>query len=496
MGTTSCRSIIYTQEGKPVASAYREYEVLVPRPGWAEQDPNEWWEATKSTLRESLERSGIAAENIAAIGLTGQQPSTVFLDRKGNTLCPSILWMDRRTSSQCEFMKRVVGEERLYEITGLRPDPAYSASKILWTKENMPKVYESTYKVLLPKDYLAYKLTGSIFLDLASACATQLVDIHKGQWSTELIDSLRIRREILPDICSPTTVLGEVSPEIAREVGLTRQVAVVSGAGDTTVSALGSGVVAPARTCVNIGTSSDVMTSVEKPVLDKKMRVGYYIHAVPKKFLSIMGANTSGASLRWFRDSFCQRERENGQSLGLSAYKLMDLQAESIPPGSEGLVFLPYLLGERSPIFDPMARGMFFGITMRHNRAHFVRSILEGIAYSIRDRLEVLKELGVDTPELILAGGGARSPLWRNIIANVTGKSVATLINEESTCIGAIMLAGVGVGTYKDIEKAVREILSFSGRIEPQVETQSIYDRLFPIYRKLYESTRDFTHML
>mgnify|MGYP001045511526 CR=1 FL=1 len=491
LGTTSCRSIIHTAKGKPIASAYREYNVLVPKPGWAEQDPNEWWEATKWTLRQSLERSGVSAEDIAAIGLTGQQPSTVFVDRKGNTLCPSILWMDRRTSSQCEFMKSVVGEERLYEITGLRADPAYSASKILWTRENMPEVYEKTYKVLLPKDYLAYKLTGSICLDLASACATQLVDIHKRQWSSELVNNLRIREEILPDICLPTTVLGDVEPEVARDVGLATKVAVVSGAGDTTVSALGSGAVAPARTCVNIGTSSDVMTSVEKPVLDKKMRVGYYIHAVPGRFLSIMGANTSGASLRWFRDCFYHMEKESEQSLGLAAYKLMDSEAENISPGSEGLIFLPYLLGERSPIFDPLARGTFFGITMRHNRAHFVRSVLEGVAYSIRDRLEVLRELGMDPAELILTGGGARSALWLNIIANVTGKPVTTLVSEESTCIGAIMLAGVGVGVYREMEKAADEILTPSSRIKPQIKIQNVYDRFFPIYRKLYESTKD-----
>lgn len=491
LGTTSCRSIIYTTDGKVAASAYKEYEVLVPKAGWAEQDPNEWWEAAKSTLREALRKSGVAAENIAAIGLTGQQPSTVPIDKKGNTLCPSILWMDRRTSSQCEFMKKVIGEEELYKLTGLRADPAYSASKILWMKDNMPEVYENTYKVLLPKDYLAFKLTGTMFLDLASASATQLVDIHKGRWSSKLVEAFKIRQEILPDLCPPTTVLGDVIPEVAKKIGLTKRVPVVSCAGDTTVSALGSGVVSPGRTCVNIGTSSDVMTCVDRPVLDKKMRMGCYIHAVPGKFLTIMGANTSGASLRWFRDCFCSIEKETGQSLGLAAYKLMDLEAESIPPGSEGLIFLPYLLGERSPIFDPMARGVFFGVTMRHNKAHFIRSVIEGITYSIRDRLEVLKELGIDTPEIILAGGGAKSPLWRDIVANVTSKPTITLVSEESTCIGSSILAGVGVGVYKDVGKAVNEILTFSGRMEPQVKIQSTYDKLFPIYRKIYESTRD-----
>jgi len=339
LGTMGCRSIIYTLEGKEKTSAYKEYTVYVPKAGWAEQDPNEWWEATKFVLKESLKN--ISGDEIVAIGLTGQQPSLVLIDKTGNPLSPSILWMDRRSSSQCEFIKKTIGERELYKITGLRADATYTLSKILWVKENQPHIYERIYKILLPKDYIAYKLTGSISIDLASACATQLVDISTGQWSSELLKTLKIPLEILPEICSPTDILGDIKSEVAKEVGLTKNIPVVAGAGDTTVSALGSKVVAPGNASVNIGTASDVMVCVASPVFDQKMRIGYYIHCVPGRFLSIMGANTSGISLRWFRDHFCTLEKESAQSLGFTPYKLMDLEAEKIPPCSEGLIFLP-----------------------------------------------------------------------------------------------------------------------------------------------------------
>lgn len=496
LGTTACKTIIFDENGQEIVKSLKEYPLETPKSGWAEQDPNKWWMVTVSTLKEANQKAHVDPNNISAIGLTGQQSSTVFLNSNGKVLCPSILWMDRRTTPQCDFIKKAIGEDRIYELTALRIDPMYSVSKILWVRENMPNVFNSTYKIILPKDYIAYKLTGNILVDYTNASATQLLDIKKKEWSDELLDSLDIPREILPDLCSSTDVVGGTTKEISDDVGLNEGTPVISGGGDVACPAIGAGVVVPSRTCVSIGTCSDVIICSDKPALDPKKRVGYYPHAILDKYILIAGANTGGVALRWFKDYFGSSESKRAQSLKVSPYEIMDREAEMTKPGAAGLIFLPYLMGERSPIYDPIARGAFFGITLRHQKAHFIRAIMEGVAFSIKHRLDIAEELGTKISDIRITGGGAKSSLWRQIIADVTNKPVIVLSTGENTCMGAAILAGVGVGVYRSVKKACDRILTVIDRNEPRATFYGSYSELFKAYKKLYESTTSSLNIL
>ncbi len=490
IGTTGCRSILFNLRGQPVSDSYVEYPVETPHSGWAEQDPNQWWKATLYNLKKVLEKAKVSPKKIAVISVTGHQPSPVFLDREGNPLCKSILWMDRRTFPQCKLLRETVGENELYNRTGLRIDPIYSLSKIMWVRKNLPEIFRQTHKILQPKDFIVFKLTGKIFTDYASASATQLLDVHILEWSSELLKIAGISADKLPTLTSSTSIVGGLLGQVASEVGLKQGTPVVAGAGDTTISAVGTGVVKTGYTCVNIGTSSDVMTCVNKPVLDPKKRIGYYPHVIPGKYITIAGANTSGVSLRWFRDEFCILEKESARTLGIDPYNLINLEAQKSEPGAEGLIFLPYLLGERSPVFDPLARGCFFGITLRHHRSDFIRSIMEGIGYSIKHRIEAEEEIGIQVSDIIIAGGGAKSSLWRQIVTDITGKKVKFLAVSEATCLGAAIVGGVGMKIYPTVEDACHKILSLAEEHEPISDHHFVYQGLFNIYKMLYSNNK------
>jgi len=491
IGTTGCRSILFGLKGQIVGSSYMEYPVKTPYPGWAEQDPNQWWKATLSNLKKVLEKSKVDPGKIAVISVTGHQPSPVFLNKEGDPLYKSILWMDRRTFSQCKLLRETVGEDELYSKTGLRIDPIYSLSKIMWIKENLPQILKKTYKILQPKDFIVFKLTGKIFTDYASASATQLLDVRKLEWSPELLKIAGLSVDKLPTLSLSTSIAGNLLGRVASEVGLKEGIPVVVGAGDTTISAVGTGVVRAGCTCVNIGTSSDVMTCVNEPILDPKKRIGYYPHAVPGKYVTIAGANTSGMSLRWFRDEFCILEKESSTGLGIDPYDLMNLEAQKSKPGCEGLIFLPYLLGERSPIFDPLAKGCFFGLTLRHQKSDFIRSIMEGVGYSVKHRIDAEEEIGIPVSNIIIAGGGAKSSFWRQIVADITGKKVKLLAVSEATCLGAAIVGGVGVKIYSTVEDMCDKVLSIVEEHEPIQDNHFVYQSLFNIYKTLYSKNRE-----
>jgi len=490
IGTTGSRCILFDSEGQVVGSSYVEYAVQTPHPGWAEQHPNQWWKSTLSNLTTLLGKTKVDPEKIAVISVTGQQPSPVFLDREGIPLCNSLLWMDRRTFPQCRLLQETVGEDQLYKKTGLRIDPMYSLSKIMWIRENLPEVFRKTQKILQPKDFIIFKLTGKIVTDYASGSATQLLDVQKLEWSPELLRITGLSPDKLPSLSLSTSIAGGLSDQVASEIGLKQGTPVVVGAGDSTVSAVGAGVVRAGHTCVNIGTASDVMTCVRKPRLDPKRRMGYYPHAVPGKYITIAGANTSGISLRWFRDQFCGVEKNSAHSLDLDPYDLMNLEAERSKPGAEGLIFLPYLLGERSPVFDPLARGCFFGITLRHQRCDFIRSIMEGIGYSIKDRIDAQEEIGIKVSSITIAGGAAKSGLWRQIVADITGKKVRLLRVTEATCLGAAVLGGVGVKIYATVEDMCDKVVPTAKVHQPAQHNHATYQSLFSIYKELYSSTK------
>lgn len=490
LGTTGCRAIVFDRTGRAAAMAYTEYEVRTPEPGWAEQDPDVWWQATLQTLRNAVAQAALDPTQVVAIGVTAQQPSPVFVDRQGRALAPSLIWMDQRTQTECGEIEAALGADHVYQLTGLRVDPIYAATKILWVRRHWPDAYNKAHKILLAKDYLLQRLTGAFVSDPATAGSTLLFDLHTLDWSEEILNALDIPRHLLPDTRPSTALAGALRQEVAGDVGLLSGTPVYTCAGDSTAQAIGTRVVIPGETCAVIGTSCDVVTCTSSPVTDPLRRFGCYPHAVPGQYVIIAGANTGAACLRWFRDEFCQAEVESANRLGLSPYALMDLEAARTRPGAGGVVFLPYLMGERSPVFDPLAQGVFFGVSLRHQRAHFLRAILEGVACSIRHRVAISEEQGVQVPHLYIAGGGGNSMLWRQIVADVVGKPNDALSVAESTCIGAVILAGVGVGLFSSIQAACAELLPVAGRCEPRAELGPVYDDLFDVYIKLYEQTR------
>ena len=490
MGTTGCRAVVYDRHGREVATSYLEYEVSTPQPGWAEQDPDTWWQASVHVLGDAVAKAQLDPADLAAIGVTGQQPSPVFIDKDGGVLGPSLIWMDQRTTSQCEEIETALGADRVYRVTGLRVDTNYAASKVLWVRQHWPDVYARTHKILLAKDFLVHRLTGHSVSDYATSASTLLLDIYKLQWWDDILQALDISEDKLPSLCASTDLAGPLLPEVAERTGLLAGTPVYTCAGDTTAQAVGTRVVAPGETCAVIGTSCDVVTCTAAPVTDPQRRFGCYPHAVAGRYVIISGANGGGVSLRWFRDQFCQLETETASRLGLSAYALMDLQAAQTPPGAGGIIFLPYVMGERSPVFDPLAQGVFFGVSLRHTKGHLIRAIMEGVACSIRHRVAIGEEQGVEVPRIYIAGGGGNSDVWRQIVADVTGTPNEAVQATEATCIGAAILAGVGAGLYTSVEAACAEILPTAGLCEARAETGDLYDDLFDVYVRLYEQTK------
>ncbi len=490
LGTTGCRAIIYDLLGCEVATSYVEYPVSTPQPGWAEQDPEMWWNAVLQTLGDAVGKAKLNPGDVEGVGVTGQQPSPVFVTADGSSLGPSLIWMDQRTTAECEEIEQALGAARVYQITGLRLDTIYAASKILWVRRHWPDAYQRAHKILLAKDFLLQRLTGSFVSDYATSGSTMLLDIRKLAWSDDVLRALEIPKEKLPEPRLSTDAAGPLLPNVAKEVGLLAGTPVYICAGDTTAQAVGTRVVIPGETCTVIGTSCDVVTCTEAPVTDPSRRFGCYPHAVAGRYVTIAGANGGGVTLRWFRDAFCGLETESASRLGLGAYLLMDLEAEHTSPGSDGIVFLPYLMGERAPVYDPLAQGVFFGISLRHRRAHFIRSIMEGVACSIRHRVEISEAQGIGIPLIYIAGGGGNSALWRQIVADVTGKPNEALQVSESTCMGAVILAGVGAGLFPSVEDACAGLLPTAGRCEPQTGVRHVYDQVFEVYVQLYENTK------
>ena len=490
LGTTGCRTLVFDRFGKQISNAYVEYEIRMPEPGWAEQDPDTWWQAAVQTIREAVAKASLRPADVVAIGVTGQQPSPVFVDREGRSLAPSLIWMDRRTTVECDEIAAALGAQRVYQVTGLRIDSNFTAPKVLWMRKHLPDAYKRTYKVLPAKDLLLQRLTGEFVSDTATSGASLLFDIRQLTWWAEGLRALDIDADLLPAVRSPTDVAGGLRDDVAAEVGLLAGTPVYVCAGDATTEAVGCRVVVPGEACASIGTSCDVITCTQAPLADELRRFGSYPHAVAGYYVAMAGANTGGVSLRWFRDQFCEAEVESGRRLGLSPYALMDLEAARARPGAGGLSFLPYMMGERSPIYDPLARGVFFGLSLRHKKADFVRAIMEGVACSIRHRLEIIEGQGVAIPYLYLAGGGARSALWRQLVADVTGKPNLVLQVSESTCVAAAILAGTGSGIYSSVESACAELLPVAGRCEPEPGVQAVYDDVFDVYVKLYEYTK------
>lgn len=483
VGTTGTKAILIDPNGDVVASATSEYPMSTPRPLWAEQDPHDWWRAATVSIRKVLQSAN--PRDVAGVGLTGQMHGLVLLDSRGEVLRPCIMWNDQRTGAQCAEITERLGLKRLLELVGNPVLPGFTAPKIPWVRENEPDVYRQIAHVLLPKDYMRYRLTGAYATEVSDASGMLLLDVRRRRWSDEMLAALDIPRAWLAEVYESPVVSAKISTAAAEATGLIEGTPVVGGAGDQEAQGVGGGIVRDGLVSVTLGTSGVVFASSDSYRVEPNGLLHAFCHAVPNKW-HLMGVMLSAAgSFRWFRDSLGQVELAEARASGADVYDLLTAEAAHAPAGCEGLIFLPYLTGERTPYPDPEARGVFFGLTLRHGKEHMIRSVLEGVAYGLRDSLELLRALGIRVEQVRASGGGARSPLWRQILADVFNSEIALLNVSEGAAHAAALLAGVGAGVYRDVDEACASTIRVVDRIQPG-ENAQIYAEYYPIYRSLY----------
>ncbi|MDH7569914.1 MAG: xylulokinase, partial [Armatimonadota bacterium] len=417
IGTSGTKALVIDVDGRALGSATVDYPLSTPQPGWAEQDPADWWRATAAAVRAACVRAGISPAEVAAVGLSGQMHGSVFLDENHQVLRPAILWCDQRTAAQCERITATVGRDRVVAITCNPVLTGFTAPKVVWLREHEPSLYARVRKVLLPKDYVRFRLTGEFATEVSDASGTSLFDVPNRRWSGEILSALEIPEEWLPQCYESVEVSGRVNATAAAETGLREGTPVVGGGGDQAAGAVGNGIVSPGAVSIALGTSGVVFAYAETPEMDPQLRTHTFCHAVPGKW-HVMGVMLScGGSLRWYRDALNQPERDVASRMGVDPYDLITAEAAQAPLGSEGLLFLPYLIGERTPYPDPDARGVFFGLSLRHDKRHLARAVLEGVSFGLRDSFEILRSMGLPITEVRVSGGGARSAVWRQILA-------------------------------------------------------------------------------
>ncbi|MEM2970050.1 MAG: xylulokinase [Candidatus Bathyarchaeia archaeon] len=486
LGTSSCKTVIFNLDGKKVSEAQEEYPVYHPQPRWAEQKPQEWWNAALKTIQESLKKAHIQNGEIAGLSVTSQREAIVPIDKKGEELYNSIIWLDGRTISQAQKIRELLSEQKVLTITGVAIDPIYSASKILWLKENVSEIYEKATCFLCAKDYIVYKLTGEIATDYSMASRTMLFDVVKRKWSTEICSILGISIDKLPPVKESTSIIGEVSAKASRETHLPKGLQVVNGGGDRPCECLGAGVIQPSSVNIGTGTGSVVEVPLSKPIIDTKGRIPCCCHVIPDTWEYEAIIATTGASLRWFRDTFCDEEKVQAQKQGVDPYDLLTKKAEKTSPGADGLFYYPYLTGAFSPKFNEKARGIFFGISISHGKGHFVRAILEGVAFQYLETFKLLRTLGVKIYELHMVGGETRSSLWNQIKADVLGKEIQIPEVDDAAALGAALLAGTGVKQYQTLKKAVEKTVKTKKVFKPNPEQQKIYTMIYRNYKTVY----------
>jgi xylulokinase len=477
VSTTATKALLVDSVGTIVAVSATEYTFETPHPLWSEQNPDLWWDGTQKSIRAVIEKSGVDAGQIGGVGLTGQMHGLVLLDGGGNVLRPSILWNDQRTQIQCDEIHECVGRERFIQITGNVALTGFTAPKILWVKENEPEVYSKAAHVLLPKDFVRYKLTGAFAMDKADGAGTVLMDLKKRDWSDEVLSALSIPRAWMPPLYEGTEITGTITTEAANATGLKAGTLVIAGGGDQAAQAVGVGAVKEGVIALTLGTSGVVFATTGDPFIEPEGRLHAFCHAVPYHW-HLMGVMLSAAgSLRWYRDTFASN----------ISYDDLLLPAARISAGSDGLFFLPYLTGERTPHPDPLARGAFVGLTVRHGMAHCTRSILEGVAFGLKDSFELMKSAGLANIEQVrVSGGGARSAFWRQILADVFETELVTVNTSEGAAYGAALLAGVGAGNWPEVGMACESVVRITGRTTPSAQGSHIYRRTYPLYQELY----------
>lgn len=486
VGTSGTKALAVNESGAVKASALAEYPLHSPKPGWAEQDPADWKRAAFEALARLAHALGPEAKDVKGIGLTGQMHGSVFLDANNDVLRPAILWCDQRTAKQCDDITAKVGADRLIQMVCNPALTGFTAPKILWLRDNEPAVYEKVCKILLPKDYIRLELTGEFATDVADASGTLLFDVRNRTWHRELMSLLDIPADFMPRAFEGPEITGALKPDVASATGLPPGIPVIAGGGDQAAGGVGCGIVRSGVISSTVGTSGVVFAFADEISLDPQGRVHTFCHSVPGKW-HVMGVMLSaGGSLRWFRDALCQSEKAVAAETGADPYEYIAGAAARVPAGAEGLTFLPYLTGERTPHKDPYARGAFIGLSLRHTRAHMARAVLEGVAFGMRDSLEIIREMGVPIEEVRASGGGARSALWRQIQADINNVPLVRINVDEGPAYGAALLAMAGTGLCSSVEEACDATIRVVDICEPDAVRARFYDRCFKEYQAAY----------
>jgi xylulokinase len=488
IGTSGSRAVAIDETGRIVASATSAHAPFAsPRPAWAEQDPDDWWRAACDALRAVLADKEVAAGSVVAVGLSGQMHGAVLLDAAGRVLRPSIIWCDQRTAEECRWLNREIGEARLLELTSNPALTNFTLTKLLWVRRHEPEVWSRVRHILLPKDYVRYRLSGAHAIDVADASGTLLLDVARRRWSAEILEATGVSLDVLPTVLESPEVSAHVSTEAAAATDLRAGTPIVAGAGDQAAGAVGMGITRPGAVSVTIGTSGVVFAATERPALDRGGRIHTFCHAVPGRWHVMGVTQAAGLSLRWMRD---QVFRDLGE--GDAAYARMTDEARRAPVGADGVLWAPYLMGERTPHCDPDVRAALVGLAASHTRSHVARAVLEGVAFSLRDTFGIFAELGVPVRTVRVGGGGARSPLWRETQAAVYGRPVETVVAEEGAAYGAAILAGVGSGVWPSVNAACEAVVRTAEVTAPKptdVETLNAryadYQRIYPALRSL-----------
>lgn len=484
VGTGGTRALVLDERGRVISSATEDHRAFVsPQIGWAEQDPCDWWRACSVAVRHALAQAQLRSDQISCVGLSGQMHGAVLLDEQERVVRPALIWCDVRTEKQCRDLTAQIGANQLIQLTCNPALTNFTLTKCLWVRENEPENWHRVRSLMLPKDYIRFQLTGERATDVADASGTLLLDVAHRRWSKEMLNLVQMDESLLPSLYESPEICGRISGAGAAATGLQKGTPVVAGAGDQAAGAIGVGVVSPGTVSATIGTSGVVLAATDRPALDSRGRVHTFCHAVPGRWIAMGVTQAAGLSLRWFRDQFGSGDRRQ-------SYASLTAEAASAPPGCDGVLWAPYLMGERTPYLDPAARGMLVGLAASHTRGHVIRAILEGVAFSLRDTFTIFREMEVPVTTIRLGGGGARSALWRQIQADTYARPVETVDAEEGAAYGAAILAGVGVKTWSSVDEACESVVRVAENITPDFEHSLVLEKTYAVYRRMYPAMK------
>ena len=491
IGTSGTKTVLFDKTGNVIASALQEYPLYQPQNGYAEQRPEDWLEATVSTIAQVMAKSSVEAAQVKGVGLSGQMHGLVMLDEQDTVIRPAIIWCDQRTAKECEEITQKVGAERLIQITANPALTGFTASKILWVRNHEPENFARCTKILLPKDYVRYMLTGAFATEVSDASGMQLLDVPNRCWSDEVLEKLEIPKSMLAKVYESPDITGYITAAMAARTGLAEGTPVVGGAGDNAAAAVGTGVVENGKAFTTIGTSGVVFAHSDEIAIDPKGRVHTFCCAVPGAWHVMGVTQAAGLSLKWFRDNFCAAEKETAAAMGKDPYFLMDQEAEQVPIGAGKLLYLPYLMGERTPHLDPQVRGAFVGLSAVHGKKEMLRAVMEGVAFSLNDCKNIIQEMGIPVDDMMACGGGGTSPLWRQMLADLYRCPVKTVASKEGPALGVAILAMVGTGAYPSVAEACRAIIRTDKAQQPIPENSDRYAPFYDLYTKLYPAMKD-----